>query len=395
MIFPSRFFFFSFSRVFFYFYFVLFLYSFSAFSEQPTWIKANFHAHTRSDFIHDDGKDSPLALHQELAKRGVQFSVHSVHSVFNPKKEAGSFFQKQQQREQNSVPAITVSVGEELTVQKGPHFQGTSTFLHYTLPGNLNHLTLLGIHKWVPNETTVATACKEAHKQGGVCLVNHPGLGVNPGPMMWEPGLWEAPENRSLLDGLEVYNGVGYASSGIHFEKRYLEATAYSKLGIKLAATGSSDTHGTQHLEMVKRRFTKAGALATLLGLHPPPQRLKGPELDALTLVKTTIPSEKKVIEAIQNRKTIAAYNPGEIQINFPEIGEIKKTNQVELHLTISEKPKQILLYKEGVLLKTWSHQAQIFFQEKILQKAAYVFSIELQSGGRLMTSAVWYEPSL
>ena len=60
--------------------------------------------------------------------------------------------------------------------------------------------------------------------------------------MMWEEGLWERPENRAVIDGLEVYNGQGLVLTGIDFEDRYLEATAYRRLGLRIAAVSASGT---------------------------------------------------------------------------------------------------------------------------------------------------------
>lgn len=99
---------------------------------------------------------------------------------------------------------------------------------------------------FVPSKTPLARACEQVHREGGVCIVNHPG----PGPMMWEAGLWEAQGAR--VGALEVYNGQALAAAGLHFEALYLQATVYSGLGLRLAAVTGADTHGPQAVAVAR-----------------------------------------------------------------------------------------------------------------------------------------------
>src|SRR4051812_22414679 len=189
------------------------------------WIHANFHGHAASTTLNDDGSEQPAELHRALRARGFDFSAHTAHSTLNTDGDPQARFALQRAREEHlGIDGLTTALGEELTVEAGPNYKKQTRVLGRAAPGNLNHLSLVGIKHLVPSGTPMATACAQVHAEGGLCLVNHPG----PGPMMWEDGLWESPVTRGFVDGLEVYNGQAMASVGIEFEERYREATAYA-----------------------------------------------------------------------------------------------------------------------------------------------------------------------
>ncbi len=363
---------------------------FSSLRMTSSMFRANFHGHSGKEEMKDDGDESSSQLHRAMQQRGIQFSVHSIHSVFNTSPSMFEQFQKQLSKEQrNRVPGLLSVLGEELTVAKGPKFKRKHSLFGFPAPGNLNHITLLGIRRFLANETPLKEACKKAHADGGVCIVNHPG----PGPMMWEEDLWEAKEHRMLIDGLEVYNGMALAGFGKHFEQRYLEATAYSGLGMHIAALGSADTHGPDCVRKARNRLGKLESWAERLGYIPSSPSRPRPELDALTLLDMKELSLPNVILALKERRTIAVYNMPSLHVEFPQLGQVLHTNQVLLQILFSQIVERIELYREGELIKTWEQTDHADFQEVLSSKAAYVF-VARAGTGRLTTSAVWYEPA-
>jgi hypothetical protein len=102
--------------------------------------------------------------------------------------------------------------------------------------------------------------------------------------------------------------------------------------------------------------------------------------------------SETAVIAALKARRTIATYAMRGIKAELPGLGEVKHTGAVELHLTLSRPVGEIVLFKEGQEVRRWSHASEVHFDETITHSAAYVFAVR-DGGGRLMTSAVWFEP--
>ncbi len=203
--------------------------------------------------------------------------MHSVHSSHNKGPEAADHWKLEQSIEGAlDVPGLTFTLGEELTVAAG--FRATSRRRGFSgARGRATSIimTLFGIHAMVPTETPLAEACRLAHADGGVCIVNHPG----PGPMMWEEGLWEMPQNRSAIDALEVYNGEAMSVLGFDFEARYLEATAYRKLGVKIAAVTGADTHGPDSYQRTRKSLGRFGPATQLLSLVLPSPTAKRPEL--------------------------------------------------------------------------------------------------------------------
>jgi hypothetical protein len=353
------------------------------------WVKANFHAHGAKELVGDDGSESPRELHQAFGQRGFGFSVHSAHSTENTGPFAAARFATQRESEALlHLPNLTTVLGEELTVAPGPRFQRRTKLLGKDAPGNLEHLTLFGMKQLVPNLTPIVEACRLAHEGGGLCLVAHPG----PGPMMWEEGWWEAPQNRAAIDGIEVYNGQALSAVGLDFEARYREATAYRGLGLKIAAVTGADTHGPGSVERARSRLAGLGAAAKLLKViagTPGPER---PELEAATRVHAEDRSAAHVAEAVRARRTIATYGLDGLEIELPGLGEVKKTGDVKLALTLSRKLSEVTLYREGEPVRSWQDVDHVEWNETVTAPTAYVFGAR-DGAGRLLTSAIWYEP--
>jgi hypothetical protein len=210
--------------------------------------------------------------------------------------------------------------------------------------------------------------------------------------MMWEEGLWEAPANRGKIDGLEVYNGQALSAIAIDFESRYLEATAYSGLGLKIAAVTGADTHGPKSVERARAKVAGLGMAGKLLKLVAPGSTEPRAELDAATRVLAESSSETDVIEALKARRTIATYAMRNLRAELPGLGEVKRTGDVDLHLTLSRAVGEIVLYRDGKEAQRWTRVSEARFTEKIAHPAAYVFAAR-DGAGRLLTSALWYEP--
>jgi hypothetical protein len=352
------------------------------------WLRANFHGHTRDTLLHDDGSETPLELHRALKRAGFDVSVHSVHSTHNLSADAGELWRSEKQLEDGlDVGGLVTSFGEELTVAPGAKFQSQTEILGQSGPSNLDHLTLFGIRSFVPSKTPLAEACDRAHGDGGLCIVNHPG----PGPLMWEEGLWEAPPNRGKIDALEVYNGEAMALLVWDFERRYLEATSFTGLGLQIAAVTGSDTHGPESFEQSRARLASLSTASKLLSLVLPDPTSARPELDAATLVSARGRSEREVIEAVKARRTIATWALPNLRVECDKLGEVRTEKSVDLKLKLSRPVEEITLYKEGVAVKSWTGTSEASFQEKMNQPAAYVFGVR-DGAGRLLTSAIWYK---
>jgi hypothetical protein len=355
------------------------------------WLRANFHGHARAGHVEDDGTETPEELHRAVRAAGFAFSLHSPHCNSDLGEQAQAHYLAERAEEaQLSIPGLTIAVGEELTVADGPHYAKRTTVLGRAAPGNLNHVTILGNRTLIPFHTPLRTACERVHKEGGVCLVNHPG----PGPMMWEEGLWESPQNRSRIDGLEVYNGQALSAVGIEFESRYREATSYRGLGIKIAAITGADTHGPKSVAYVKAKLAGfAGPAAKLLQLMLPASANPRPELDAATLVLADGNSLSDVVEAIKARRTVATFALPDLAIVCDGVGEVRHSADVKLFLKLSRKFAEVTLYREGEPVQTWHNADTVQWSEKVIRPAAYIFGAR-DGSARLLTSAIWYEPT-
>ena len=355
------------------------------------WLRVNFHAHAAPAQVEDDGVETAAALHQAMRAAGFDVSVHSPHCYTNAPEEAARWQATRAAESKLAVRGLTIAVGQELTVADGPRYEQRTTVLGRPAPGNLDHLTLLGHTTLAPfRRLTPAAACDHAHAEGGICIVNHPG----PGPMMWEEGYWEAPENRGHLDALEVYNGQAMAAVGVDFEARYREATAYGGLGLKIAATTGADTHGPKSVARAQAKVASlAGAAGSkLLGLVLPSVATPRPELGAATLVEAGGASIGEVIAAVKARRTIATFAMPRIGVELDGLGEVRRTAKVALALKLSRKVGEVTLYREGVAVQRWRDVDAVEWRETLAAPAAYVFAAR-DGGGRMMTSAIWYEP--
>jgi hypothetical protein len=352
------------------------------------WLRANFHGHTRDTLLRDDGSETPLELHSALKHAGFDFSVHSVHSTHNTSEASPELWRMEKQHEDAlDLGSLSTTLGEELTVAPGPKYQNQTRILGQKGPSNLDHMTLFGIKSFVPSKTPLAEACDHAHADGGVCLVNHPG----PGPLMWEEGLWESPANRGKIDGIEVYNGEAMALLGWDFERRYLQATSFTGLGLRIAAVTGTDTHGPESFSRSRKQLANSGAASKLLSLVLPDPRSARPELDAATLVSAKGHGEKEVIDAVKSRRTIATWALPHLRVECDHLGEVQTDRNVDLQFTLSRPVAEITLYKEGVAVKTWTHASEASWKEKLDRPAAYVFGVR-DGSGRLLTSAIWYK---
>ncbi len=359
------------------------------------WLRVNFHAHAAPTQVEDDGTETPAAMHKAMRAAGFDVSVHSPHCNTNEPAEAARFGETRAAEAKLAVPGLAIAVGQELTVADGPSYAQRTTVLGHAAPGNLNHLTLVGNTTLAPFRTlTPAAACERVHADGGICIVNHPG----PGPMMWEEGYWETPRNRARVDALVVYNGQALAAVGVDFESRYREATAYRGLGIKIAATTGADTHGPKSVARAQARLASiaGGAAGKLVRLMMPSAAVPRPELGAATLVHAEVaPGGDAVaatIAAVRARRTIATWALPGLQVELDGLGEVRRSGDVALHLKLSRKLGEVTLYREGVAVQTGHDVDAVDWIETIQAPAAYVFAAR-DGGGRLMTSAIWYEP--
>jgi len=353
------------------------------------WLRANFHAHAAAQLVEDDGTETPGELHKAVRAAGFDFSVHSPHCNTRDPDEATQYEAERAGEAQLGVRGLTIAVGQELTIADGPRYERHTTVLGHAAPGNLNHMTLVGNATLAPfRALTPGQACDRVHADGGICIVNHPG----PGPMMWEEGYWEAPANRGKVDALEVYNGQALAAVGIDFEQRYREATAYGGLGIKVAATTGADTHGPKSVARAQAKLAAFGGASKLLGLLAPKPESARPELDAATLVYADGKTTADVVAAVKARRTVATYALPKLTVTLDGLGEVRRTRDVKLAMKLSRKLAEVTLYREGVPVKTWQNVDQVAWTETLMTPAAYVFAAR-DGSGRMMTSAVWYEP--
>jgi hypothetical protein len=356
------------------------------------WLRANFHAHAAADQVDDDGTEPAEELHRAIRAAGFDFSLHTPHCVKDVGADGAAHYGAQRAAEQAlRVPGLTIAVGEELSVTDGPHFSHHTQVLGHAAPGNLNHLTIVGNKELLTYRVlSPAEACDRVHKSGGICIVNHPG----PGPLMWEEGYWEAPANRSRIDALEVYNGQALAAIGIDFESRYREATAYRGLGLKIAATTGADTHGPQSVQRAQAKLAGfAGPARKLLRMGLPQSGRARPELDAATLVQADGARVEDVIAAVKARRTVATYGLPDLKITVDGLGETRHTREVRLTMKLSRKLSEVTLYREGTAVQVWHDVDEVTWTETIGSPAAYLFGARDGATGRLMTSAIWYEP--
>jgi len=363
------------------------------------WLRANFHGHASAGHVDDDGVESAHDMHKAVRAAGFDFSLHSPHCVTDVGADAAEHFAAQQAEEAAMrVPGLTIATGQELSVADGPNYARHTKVLGRPAPGNLNHLTILGNKTLLPYRVlTPAEACERAHQDGGLCIVNHPG----PGPMMWEEGYWEAPKNRAAVDAIEVYNGQALAAVGIDFESRYREATAYRGLGLKIAATTGADTHGPKSVARAQSKLAGfAGPARSLLKIVLPQSERPRPELDAATLVQvdaaargTPAQVTAAVVAAVKARRTVALYALPGIAVSIDGLGEVRRTGAVKVAMKLSRKVAEVTLYREGTAVQTWHDVDAVEWSETITAPAAYVFGAK-DGAGRLMTSAIWYEPA-
>jgi hypothetical protein len=346
----------------------------------PRWIRVNLHAHTadRTPFIGDDGYLTPAALHRDMAQAGVQLSVHTPHSTRNHDPDAPRLFERQALVEQRLAGA---ALGEELTVASGPRFLPWKRVAGVQIPGTLNHLGLVGIRRFVADGTPLQDACDAAHGEGGVCIVFHPG----PGPLMWEPGLWERPGNRERVDAIEVYNGLALSSAGVHFEERYRQAIAYAGLGMRAAAVAGADVHGPGEPARTRRRL---GMLA-LLPL-PPGERLA--ERAAVTLAAARDARLSSVLDAIRARRTVATFGLANLSLECPDLGQVRRTASVDLLLRLGRPVERVRLWREGRPWAEWSYTREARYRTHLFAPASFSFTVE-DGPARAQTSGIWYEP--
>ncbi len=357
---------------------------------QRRWLRANFHAHAAATHVSDDGSETPAELHRAMRAAGFDFSLHSPHCNTRDPAEAARYEEERADEAALTVPGLTIAVGQELTIADGPSYARNTTVLGRRAPGNLNHVTLVGNAALAPFRTlTPGEACDRVHADGGICIVNHPG----PGPLMWEEGYWESPKHRGKIDALEVYNGQALSAVGIDFEQRYREATAYRGLGIKIAATTGTDTHGPKSVARAQAQLAGFGGATKLLGFLAPQTRSARPELEAATLVLADDNTTADVIAAVKARRTIATYALPTLRVDLDGLGEVRRTRQVHLLMKLSRPLAEVTLYREGVAVKTWHDVDRVTWDETLTAPAAYVFGARDGAAGRMMTSAIWYEP--
>jgi hypothetical protein len=361
------------------------------------WLRANFHGHASPGHVDDDGAESAHDMHKAMRAAGFDFSLHSPHCVTDVGADAVEHYAAQRAEEAAArVPGLTIATGQELSVVDGPNYSRHTKVLGRPTPGNLNHLTILGNKTLLPYRVlSPSEACERVHQDGGICIVNHPG----PGPMMWEEGYWESPKNRAGVDAIEVYNGQALAAIGIDFESRYREATAYRGLGLKIAATTGADTHGPKSVARAQAKVAGfAGPARSLLRVILPQAESARPELDAATLVQVDTPAAKAasmtpaVIAAVKARRTVAVNALPGIAVQVDGLGEVRPTNAVKLSMKLSRKMAEVTLYREGTPVQTWHDVDAVEWSETIAAPAAYVFGAR-DGAGRLLTSAIWYEP--
>ncbi len=351
------------------------------------WWRVSLHAHAASAEVADDGGDSVAELHEAAARAGFALSLHTPHSSMNG--QAGpEAWQRQRQREQGLAgPGRVTALGQELSVANGPRYRASFGWRGLSLPGNGNHLTLVGITAALPDRTGVADACAKAHGMGGACLVSHPG----PGPLMWEEGLWEVAARAGVVDALEVYNGEALGALGIDFERVYLEAISTAGLGARLAAVGAADTHGSG---------AGGDELAEVLGFFGAGAVASGPgalarfgALRAGTLVLSRSPAVADVVAGLRARRTIAVFGFSGLEPRVDGLGEERVGSNVLLRIDAGRTVAEIVLYEDGHVRRRW--QAVQAVSERIAIDRPHTFAFGLRDGDdRALTSGIWCRPA-
>src|SRR5262249_43279126 len=153
-----------------------------------------------------------------------------------------------------------------------------------------------------------------------------------------------------------------------------------------------ADTHGPDSYARSRAQLGGMGPATKLLSLVLPDPHSERPELDAATLVLTLGRSERDVIDALKARRTVAVWALPNLRLECVGLGEVKRSSDVGLKLTLSRKVQEVTLYKEGVPLRRWTEVSEVAWTEHIDRPAAYVFGVR-DGHGRLLTSAIWYQP--
>jgi hypothetical protein len=91
-------------------------------------------------------------------------------------------------------------------------------------------------------------------------------------------------------------------------------------------------------------------------------------------------------------RRTVAVYALPKLTVAVDGLGEVRRTREVHVAMKLSRKLAEVTLYREGTLVQTWNDVDSVEWSETIGAPAAYVFGAR-DGSGRLMTSAIWYEP--
>ncbi len=331
------------------------------------WVKANFHAHSARRLVFDDGNISPGDLHNLYAGAGYDLSVHSPHTMSHH--FTATDWATQRRREAGTIGVTRTALGQELNVANGPRFWGGLRFGSFVLiPKNNNHLGAFGHDQAVGHSLPLDTAVNAAHAAGGVVTVNHPG----PGPGLWEPGYWDRPGTRDKVDAIEVYNGfllskVGYFGLGT-FEGVYQRATSPQGYDLKVAVSAGTDSHGSEI-----HRSTACWVLAA-----------------------SNDPAD--VARAVKARKTVAITGHGFGNlgvVSVDHLGEVLRTGQVDLGIRLDRRVRKIILWKNGVKIRTWRRTRTVRYTSRVSTKATYVWTAvgDFLGRDRLITSAIWYRP--
>jgi hypothetical protein len=140
-------------------------------SAAPLWVKACFHAHSQpEDGFSDDGLDTPAELATRLAAAGFDVAYHTPHANPASPQAAADWLAARTSDAALTTPTLLVATGEELTVPPGPNFHGSYSLLGQRLPGNLDHLALIGIEQHVPYLSTIRRAARLLMPPAGFAL---------------------------------------------------------------------------------------------------------------------------------------------------------------------------------------------------------------------------------
>ena len=205
---------------------------------------------------------------------------------------------------------------------------------------------------------------------------------------------------KKLGPGYIVWNKssqIEFLRPGRDFESRYLEATAYHRLGLHIAAVTGTDSHGEKSLEHASVNLHRSWLVSRVLAfLRPPRPAIERPELDAATLVLAPSASATDVLAAIRARRTIATFRFPAQPLACPHLGQVVRSQHAIVALRLSRPVARIVLYREGDPVRVWRDAESVEFEEELRRPAAYVFGATDDSSGengRLLTSAIWYEP--